>query len=180
MVERVLDLGIGYGGEYLSLDTWQRVGFDVRDDRLGLVKNKFGIECVIGDASQFLPFCDNSFSKVQCFFPTDELLLGLTENSGRLWDEIYRVLKTSGFAEIYFESNAGKNRKIISGSEVLEINPFKMLEVAIQRGFEVKAARLNAKDINKLMTATIENILESEPQSDLWKMRAKKQNQKRD
>jgi len=180
MAERILDLGIGYGGEYLPLDTWQRIGFDVRDDRLGLIKNKFGIDSVVGDVGQFLPFCDNSFSKVQCFFPTDELLLKLTEDSGILWDEISRVLKPSRFAEIYFESNAGNKRKVIFGPEVIEVNPLRMIKIASQKGFRVKTAKLNDKDISKFMTSTLENILELEPQSVLWKIRAEKLSQKED
>ncbi|MDP2632515.1 MAG: methyltransferase domain-containing protein [Candidatus Curtissbacteria bacterium] len=100
---KLLDIGIGSGGNYLKNDTPNtiRVGLDYRI--VGAlkyrIKNLPHVRIVAADA-EFLPFTEDSFDEIQIYFPFPTLLDPGLQNyysQQQTWyQEFARVLKPRG------------------------------------------------------------------------------------
>jgi len=105
MRERVLDLGIGFGGDYLLNDPQGAFRVGMENDKRNLRNSPEikggGNHLLLGDASLDLPFQDQAFKRIQALFPKGKLLLGLCGYDGSLWPELDRVLRDEGEIEVF-------------------------------------------------------------------------------
>lgn len=119
--ERILDLGIGSGGDYLFDDFWsgkQVIGSDIRANLCRRVKSAFEAESleVVQASGSHLPFAANSFDVIRMVLPERGLAVpGLTPNHFLLkasskykqwypqgfYPEWHRVLKPGGKLDIW-------------------------------------------------------------------------------
>lgn len=105
MRERILDLGIGGGGNYLQRDPQGAMSVGMENDKRNLrnlpeIKGK-GTNLLLGDASLDLPFQNQAFKRIKALFPKGKLLLGLCGYDGSLWSELDRVLRNEGEIEVF-------------------------------------------------------------------------------
>src|SRR5688572_11394099 len=93
---RVLELGIGRGGPYISRDKkgTERVGLDYNLEALAAAKETYGIVTYPRNILlEGLAFPERHFDSLQTFFPSHHLLQRLTSGRMSLWPELYRVTK---------------------------------------------------------------------------------------
>jgi SAM-dependent methyltransferase len=142
---RVLDIGIGRGGNYIRRDPESvlRVGLDFDPDgrMLEMLKDEYNIPLVSADASgekAFLTFLGNSFDHIDIFFPFNELLYGLCE-SDLIWEEIRRILKDSGDMTILCDTAClGTTGIEVRGKSVLMDYPERAIwQQAKKNGFSI-------------------------------------------
>lgn len=159
MGERVLDLGIGAGGDYILRDPQEtlRVGMD-NELRMftELFPDKYREKTflLVGDASVSLPFQDQSFERIQALFPKGELLLGLCSHGRSLWPEIDRVLSDKGEIEIFI-SVAAWGTTWIERGEWFSVVPFphwRILLASRRSGFESELKRIDPEEVKALGT----------------------------
>lgn len=93
--EKILDIGIGKGGDYMYRAKAIRIGLDIDVYALLLFQNNQSTALCQGDAEvsehKSLPFKSESFSHVDIILPHDYLLFALTQSDANLWNELHRV-----------------------------------------------------------------------------------------
>ena len=160
MKERILDLGIGEGGEYLLRDCPEtnRVGVDKNFNILAHLfpesyKEKVTL-LLVANAESNLPFADEVFDKVQISFPNDELLLGLCSSDFSLWAELNRVLKKDGSVDIYIDVPASDIRGVMvhGKAQRIEFPLSKIFSISESFGFRPISAKLSYENVQKLGT----------------------------
>lgn len=157
MQERILDIGIGDGGNYITNDGNDvlRIGMDNYEYlcEIDNAKKKYRVPLVKGDVKDNLPFADQSFQKVDILFPLDDLLYNLCF-SEVLWHELGRVMDGSGKIRIITElPQVGLFGLSHNGTDiVLNDHPTVILHTARTCGFKTERIRLTPDEIKLLGT----------------------------
>lgn len=159
MEERILDLGIGRGGNYLQKDPQGtfRVGMD--NDLRTLAKlfpdrDRERTHLLLGDTSVDLPFQDQTFERIQALFPKGELLFGLCSHGGSLWPELHRVLNDEGLIEIFTSVSAWRTTWTDRGDwfSVVPFPHWRIWWASRRSGFESKLEKISREEVKNLGT----------------------------
>lgn len=121
---RILDLGVGKGGNYLRPERrgmTQFVGVDLFERGLKNARTDYRIAVVRASAFK-LPFANGSFDQVQMYYPHDSSLGGLSRADSGLWQELGRVLVPSGEVSVVFDVYPSGKRNILVNNRRIEIN----------------------------------------------------------
>lgn len=102
---KVLDIGIGFGGEYVKSDSPNviRIGIDVSSQWLSRAETNHPDLSLIQATGENLPLSDNSVDEIQMLFPYGNLLHNGLQNwklDESWYKEFSRVLKTKGTIRI--------------------------------------------------------------------------------
>lgn len=156
---KILDLGIGAGGSYITRDApgVKRIGLDENPYALEEVKKSFRIPVVVGDAylteRTFLPLRTGVFDQVDAIFPFGGLLMGLAY-SEKLWHELKRILKRNGTVKVLIDIpflNVQLNT--VNGERVLMDYPQgAVYNQAKSRGFRTSMREVDRDEVRALGT----------------------------
>lgn len=153
MERKIVDLGIGRGGEYIRRDTCNRIGLDLRHINLQLCQRHYGILPLRADANTAFPFSASSIDGVDCFFPHHSLVFGLTQPY--IWHEIKRIMKPEGNVRLIFDS-CKEGRVILDDrrQHVLTISDleYDIEEAAHTAGFLTQSFLLSSPEVSQLGT----------------------------
>ncbi len=158
-VKRIMDVGIGRGGIYLTQDCLgtRRIGVDKYVKDLTICREDYQLEvCAVGEdtlLNQGFPFLDESFARVEFYFPFDELLYGLGEPRTNFWSELARVLQPKGTVQIITEIPYPK-QVVKVGDKRLEMDKPELVIVdcAEQIGFETSVQYMRPPALRKIGT----------------------------
>jgi hypothetical protein len=78
--ERILDLGIGSGGEYINKNSARRVGIDLEKWKLQDLRTNYDSVLPVLSEAQRLPFKNNSFTGIETILPFGSLLSNGLQN----------------------------------------------------------------------------------------------------
>lgn len=161
---KVLDIGIGTGGEYIRQDSPNvfRIGLDIDPyGSLELLKERYGTTAIRADGSGDSPlsFSNKSFKQIDIVFPHDELLYGLCF-SNFLWKEMNRVLIKSGAITIVVDVPwVGMQGITVKGENKLIDTPqYYIDEKARKNGFKTKITKLAPGDTRRYGTSMANSI----------------------
>ncbi|MBI3619980.1 hypothetical protein HY214_02440 [Candidatus Roizmanbacteria bacterium] len=152
---RVLDLGIGFGGNYINGDpsSTLRIGVDINPERLISCQQTYGTPPVVANAFidggiRSLPVGNESVNKVEILFPYDSLLLALATQQG-FWLELHRVLKRTGSVHLLLEDIDPPQSLLerLLSPDRLYGGPKKASLLAKNAGFSVKQRTLKLRQI---------------------------------
>jgi len=153
MERKIVDLGIGRGGEYIRQDRVHRIGLDLRHMNLQRCQMDYGILPLRADANMALPLSTSSVDGVDCFFPHHSLVLGLTQTN--IWYEIKRIIKPEGNVRLIFDSC--KEGRVILDERRQHIITISDLEYDIEEaahsaGFLTQSLLLSPSEVVQLGT----------------------------
>jgi len=159
MKERILDLGVGGGGDYLLRNEpgTLQVGMDIRLDKIKILQknHKREIMPLVATVENELPFQDGIYDRVRIMFPDGALLYGLCYSDISLWPELHRVLKEDGIVEMVVDVPFFGYREVVMNKKrVVQVyDPQVKIRTRCQEfGFSSSVQKLSRRTVKEFGT----------------------------
>jgi ubiquinone/menaquinone biosynthesis C-methylase UbiE len=164
--ERILDIGIGSGGAYVTKNTAQdeqRVGIDVEREALAGLRITYPDILPVLASAEALPFKENTFSRLEIVLPFGYLMIpGLQKDHFALNDEyrmLYAKIQPDGWYSEFQRVLQPQGKLVIFGD--IWVDPEKVRETS-KKFFSLEHVhKMTVAEFRSLGTQTVPTVLEN-------------------
>lgn len=155
--EYILDIGIGYGGRYISRSGERRIGVDIDREVLSRLRRNYPEVIPLFSSAEHLPFAAHTFSRIDIVFPCDALAIPGLQYSHFALPQSWKTNLHGWYAEFHRVLNSHGELRIYGD---LWVDPVEVEKTAKEFFILDSLQSLTIDDINTLYTETTQAIVD--------------------